>query len=242
MVCRGKIRNRSRHNSTKSCRGKISNFTARHHLYCDWLKVYRNIIQLDRDMLSVLWMVEIISRHNWIISRSMCRVLTQTANHTVMHHGACMTHVPWCMLGSLTNGFLWNRWRGKRSRRMRNPQFYVSGKRHIGLFLLRYRKIEYLTFKSQGQCHGQGQNGWPHLRPSIQSTCLFYRFETIGPFSHFHIWPWNFKVKVMARVFCRRQLLIRASDSCLERQSPYLKPIVQSTFRFVVIGPFFPHI
>ena len=49
-----------------------------------------------------------------------------------MHHGTCVTHVPWCMLGSLTSGFLWSRWRGKRSRhsrRMRNPQFYLSGKR-----------------------------------------------------------------------------------------------------------------
>ena len=49
-----------------------------------------------------------------------------------MHHGTCVTHVPWCMPGSLTSGFLWSRWRGKRSqhsRRMRNPQFYVSGKR-----------------------------------------------------------------------------------------------------------------
>ena len=33
-----------------------------------------------------------------------------------MHHGTCVTHVPWCMPGSLTGGFLWNRWRGKRSR------------------------------------------------------------------------------------------------------------------------------
>ena len=33
-----------------------------------------------------------------------------------MHHGTCMTHVPWCMSGSLTTSFLWNRWRGKRSR------------------------------------------------------------------------------------------------------------------------------
>ena len=34
----------------------------------------------------------------------------------------------------LTSGFLWSRWRGKRSRhsrRMCNPQFYVSGKRPI---------------------------------------------------------------------------------------------------------------
>ena len=49
-----------------------------------------------------------------------------------MHHGTCVTHVPWSMPGSLISGFLWNRWRGKRSRhsrRMRNTHFYVSGKR-----------------------------------------------------------------------------------------------------------------
>ena len=43
-----------------------------------------------------------------------------------MHHGTCVTHVPWCMPGSLTSGFLWSRWRGKRfrhSRRMRIPYF-----------------------------------------------------------------------------------------------------------------------
>ena len=51
-----------------------------------------------------------------------------------MHQVTCVTHVPWCMPGSLTSDFFWNRWRGKRSRhsrRMRNPQFYVSGKRPI---------------------------------------------------------------------------------------------------------------
>ena len=49
-----------------------------------------------------------------------------------MHQGTCVTHVLWCMPGSLTSGFLWSRWRGKRSRhsrRMRNPHYYVSGKR-----------------------------------------------------------------------------------------------------------------
>ena len=64
-----------------------------------------------------------------------------------MHHGPCLTHVPWCKPVSLTSGFLWNRWRGKRfphSRRMRNPQFYVSGKRPIfvvvcGCHTLAYR-------------------------------------------------------------------------------------------------------
>ena len=28
-----------------------------------------------------------------------------------MHHGTCVTHVPWCIPGSLTSGFLWSRWR-----------------------------------------------------------------------------------------------------------------------------------
>ena len=53
-----------------------------------------------------------------------------------MHHGTCVTHVPWCMPGTQTSGFHWSRWRGKRSwhsRQMRNPQFCVSGKRPIAV-------------------------------------------------------------------------------------------------------------
>ena len=30
-----------------------------------------------------------------------------------MHHGTCVTHVPWCMPGWLICGFLWSRWWGK---------------------------------------------------------------------------------------------------------------------------------
>ena len=55
-------------------------------------------------------------------------------NDPDMHHGTCVTHVPWCMPGSLTCGFLWSWCREKpsrHSRRMRYPQFYVSGKRPI---------------------------------------------------------------------------------------------------------------
>ena len=51
-----------------------------------------------------------------------------------MHHGTCVTHVLWCMPGSLISGFIWGRWRGKRFRHFRcrcNPQFYVSGKRPV---------------------------------------------------------------------------------------------------------------
>ena len=54
-----------------------------------------------------------------------------------MHHGTCVTHVPYCMPGSLTRGFHWSRWREKRSRHsqcMTNPQFYVSGKRPMSRY------------------------------------------------------------------------------------------------------------
>ena len=33
-----------------------------------------------------------------------------------MHYGTCVTHLPWCMSGSLISGFPWRRWRGKHSR------------------------------------------------------------------------------------------------------------------------------
>ena len=47
-----------------------------------------------------------------------------------MHHGTCVTHVPWCSPGSITSGILRNRCRGKRSRHsrhMRSTQFCVRG-------------------------------------------------------------------------------------------------------------------
>ena len=48
-------------------------------------------------------------------------------NDPDMHHGTCVTHVPWCMPRSLTSGFLWSR--------MRNPQFCVTGKRSMSDYL-----------------------------------------------------------------------------------------------------------
>ena len=54
-----------------------------------------------------------------------------------MHPDTCVTHVPRCMPGSQTSGWLWSRWRVNRSRhsrRMRNVQYYVSYKRSIALF------------------------------------------------------------------------------------------------------------
>ena len=48
-----------------------------------------------------------------------------------MHHGTCVRHVPLCMSASLTRGDGGKR--SQHSRRMRNPQFCISGKRPIWL-------------------------------------------------------------------------------------------------------------
>ena len=50
-----------------------------------------------------------------------------------MHRGTCVTHVPGCMAGPLTSGFFWSWWQEnvRHPRRMRNPQFYVSGEKPI---------------------------------------------------------------------------------------------------------------
>ena len=41
-------------------------------------------------------------------------------NDPDMHHGTCITHVPLCMPRSITSGFLWSRWQGKRFRHSRH--------------------------------------------------------------------------------------------------------------------------
>ena len=60
------------------------------------------------------------------------------------------------------------------------------------------------SWKFKGQGHGQGQTHWSHLRPGVQSIyLLFVSWQSdhfcLG-YSKFQIWPWKFKVKVMAKV------------------------------------------
>ena len=55
-----------------------------------------------------------------------------------MDHGTSVTHVPWSIPGLLISGFIWSRWRGKRSRlsrRVRNTSYYLSGKRPMTIIL-----------------------------------------------------------------------------------------------------------
>ena len=66
-----------------------------------------------------------------------------------MHYGTCVMHVPWCMPASLTSGFLWCLWQGKRaqhSRRMRTRNFTYLAR---GPWLLSYHWPSY-HIKSMG--------------------------------------------------------------------------------------------
>ena len=51
----------------------------------------------------------------------------------------------------------------------------------------------------------EGQPHWSHFGPGVQSICLLFRFSWQSyhfwlRYRKFHIWPWKFKVKVMAKV------------------------------------------
>ena len=74
----------------------------------------------------------------------------------------------------------------------------------IGPLLAEIWEIPYLTLKIQGQGHGQGKTRWSHLSPRVQLICfLFVSWQSDHfwlRYSKFYIWPWKFKVKVMAKV------------------------------------------
>ena len=88
-----------------------------------------------------------------------------------MRHGTCVTHVPWCMPGSLISAFLWSRCRGKRSqhfRHMRNPQFYVSGKRPI-----------------------EGHVSYPNGSPNVSRLGLCSSLYICRKATDVTFWPWG---------------------------------------------------
>ena len=92
----------------------------------------------------------------------------------------------------------------------------------IGPPILRYSYFKIWPWKSmvnvmsvvKGQGHiwrpskikgqGQGHTHWSHLRPEVQWVCLLLVSWQSDHFwlrySKFHIWPWKFTVKVMAKV------------------------------------------
>ena len=110
-----------------------------------------------------------------------------------MHYDTCVTHVPWCMSGSLTRGFHWSRWRGKRSRhsrRMRNPQFYVSGKRPIGeiflMFTTRMQTVPNINFRAWFPYNGKHHRG--NISRHIRNWQVWFSFTIIVEMSIIAIW------------------------------------------------------
>ena len=73
----------------------------------------------------------------WVAQHRECRERFSPplrVSDTDMHHGTCVTRLTWYLPRSITIGFLWSWWRGKRSRhsrRMCNLQFCISRKRPI---------------------------------------------------------------------------------------------------------------
>ena len=104
-----------------------------------FIYVYQHMLVLNQSLLVKLRRHPIGTKH-WLYDVHLRKItLTPRFSDPVMPHDTCVTHMPWCMPGSLTIGFLWSRWRERRSRhsrRMHNPQFYVSGKRPIASIVI----------------------------------------------------------------------------------------------------------
>ena len=115
-------------------------------------------------------------------------------------------HVPWCIPGSLTSGFLLSRWRGKRSRhprRMRNPQLYVSGKRPM---------------KTENRHDGMHADGYLHKKKNSYSLANIlktlkprqngrrFAYDTFKRFSWMKIL--EFRLRFHWSLFLRVQLTI----------------------------------
>ena len=89
-----------------------------------------------------------------------------------MHHGTCVTHVPWCMPGSLTSGFLWSRRWGKTFPAFpahAQSTFCVSGKRPMTL----PRRLDYLI-----NFHCYGDLVIPKQKSGLFFTTIFTQFSS----------------------------------------------------------------
>ena len=91
-----------------------------------------------------------------------------------MHHGTCVTHVPWCMPGSLTSGFLWNRRRGKTF-----PAFPAHAQPAI------------LHIWLEGHCNG-----------AQYSSCLIFLLSSL-PVGCRTWWTWRYKYTLWVQVWVR---------------------------------------
>ena len=104
--------------------------------------------------------------------------LPSRVSYPDMHHGTCVTHVPWCMPGSLTSGFLWSRWQGKRSRHSRRiqPVILRIWQEALGSSLCDWRGVVARAWE------------WPLSIKSNRSK-IYYRYQMVHFFSFVWLHP-----------------------------------------------------
>ena len=114
---KGQLRGKCFHLMTSSCATQFGHCSVN---WVGWVRKFGCIIQPDvvyifKYLREVLWtscqIREIAGAH----APGMPGTFSPSpqVSNPDMHHGTCVTHVPWCMPGSLTSGFIWNRRRGK---------------------------------------------------------------------------------------------------------------------------------
>ena len=106
-----------------------------------------------------------------------------------MHRSMYVTHMPWCIPGSLINGFPWSRWRGKRSRHSRcmcSPQFYVFVKKPManahGMFWVQIHASVWSSEKLRRISHV--------VLSGIRYPLLILRFCIVSKYVNCAIWRW----------------------------------------------------
>ena len=112
--------------------------------------------------------------------------------------------IPSCMPGSLTRGFLWSRWRGKcsrYSRRMRNPQFYVFGKRPMPWYHYVHRREH--TSRSRGSILQGSLHIWIKFPRSFRQLKLILASDNVA---WWYIIQWKCPLCFM---FCQNDVIDR---------------------------------
>ena len=80
----------------------------------------------------------------------------------------------------------------------------LTMKIHCPGYMCGQRSRSHLTFKIQRSRLWPRSNSWSYLTPGVESICLLFISWQLDHFwlryRKFHIWPWKFKVNVMAKV------------------------------------------
>ena len=122
-------------------------------------------------------------------------------SHTMLEWVMNIHYQTWIAQGHFTNIIHtpWKQW-GMCDRRSRSHHwlsnqliYFLFILHQLALPFLKYSYLKYFTLKIQGQGHGQGQNWWLHLRPSVQSIRSFFVLWQsdyfVKRYNKLYIWP-----------------------------------------------------